>query len=841
MIGRPDDFQQISRFQGYRRTGASKIVLAEGLPFLFLHMPARFLSVWVDCCPQQIGSGRGPAVWVFSLLLVATCSLPAAADRVDLDDGRTLTGRFALLPGVSVDPETREEAGAAVLMCDDDLTRTFVPKRRVIGASEGPEGRHPERIEIPQRVPDGGRRLAGVGGILAATPFDEYGRRILSLATASGRIDMVQGITAITPRWTAVEGLRTEHPVRLDMRLATSSIPRDTLRRVIERHIDPGDLDQRLQFVRLLLQAERYREARAELKQVAADFPGLAVLEEQQKRLAALESGQTLDEIRLRQQAGQDRLVISLLESFPTDAGTGELLQAIREIRDDYQSRLNRAEQLVKLLRQQAAALPDSRDQQPARKLVEEIASQLTFSTLSRLAVFERIGSDGQLPPEQAVALGVSGWLAGAEASQVNIKLALSAARVRGLLRRYLVSAEAVDRDAIRRELEDEESFDAPTVAAIAAAMLPPIDTAATASGLHDITVPVPAGPERPARSIRCLVQLPPEYDALRRYPAVVTLHAAWTTPLNQIEWWAGMPDEQGQRTGQAARHGAIVIAPAWAEDEQTTYQYSATEHAAVLAALREASRRFAIDADRVFLSGHSMGGDAAWDIALAHPDLWAGLVAVSATAGQYVNHYHANAAKLPLYLVGGGLDQGRFATNEMDLNRYLLKGYDITYVEYRGRGHEHFSDEIIRIFDWMGRRTRRFLAPEFNAVTLRPWDRFFWWLEIDQPPPRTMVLPVDWPPPPTIRPFSLDGRISTSNRITVRCGAERVRIWLSPDLVDFKRPLTVTLGSRRLQQGDITPDLDVLLEDLRTRCDYQHPFWAVIDSGRNEASKATR
>ena len=103
------------------------------------------------------------------------------------------------------------------------------------------------------------------------------------------------------------------------------------------------------------------------------------------------------------------------------------------------------------------------------------------------------------------------------------------------------------------------------------------------------------------------------------------------------------------------------------------------------------------------------------------------------------------------------------------------------------------------------------------------------------------MVLPVDWPPPPTIRPFSLDGRISTSNRVTVRCGADRVRIWLSPDLVDFKRPLTVTLGSRRLHQGDITPDLDVLLEDLRTRCDYQHPFWAVIDSDRNESSTDTR
>ena len=57
------------------------------------------------------------------------------------------------------------------------------------------------------------------------------------------------------------------------------------------------------------------------------------------------------------------------------------------------------------------------------------------------------------------------------------------------------------------------------------------------------------------------------------------------------------------------------------------------------------------------------------------------------------------------------------------------------------------------------------------------------------------------------------------------------MRIWLAPELVDFKRPVTVSLGGRQLHRGELTPDIDVLLEDLRTRCDYQHPFWAVIDS----------
>jgi predicted esterase len=716
-------------------------------------------------------------------------------------------------------------------MCDDGLTRTFVPRRRVVAVEKSPVNAGLERIEIPQRVPEGGRRVGSIGGILAATPFDEYGRRILSLATAAGRLDVVQGITTITPQWTAVEGLVTDQTYRIDMRLATSSIPRETLRRVIEQQIDQHDIDQRLQIVRLLLQATRYREAAVELEQLTKDFPNATDLRDQQQSLARLAAGQLLDEIRLRQRAGQDRLVIQLLESFPAGDGTGELLQAVAEIRDEYRERLDRAGRLVALLCEQAGRIEDARDRQIVADLTDEIAAQLTFTSLNRLAVFERVAGDGQLTAEQSLALGLSGWLAGADRSQINLKLALSMAQVRKLLRDYLTASDD-QRGDLRRQLADEEAFDPPTVAAVAAQMLPPLPAPEPdGEGLFTLNISQPASAESPAKTFPCLVQLPPEYDARRRYPAIISLHAAWSTPLNQIEWWAGMPDKQGRRSGQAARNGTIIIAPAWADTNQQSYGFTAKEHATVLTALREASRRFSIDSDQVFLSGHSLGGDAAWDIGLAHPDLWAGVVVIAGKAGRYINHYHPNAELLPLYLVSGELDQASFTANEMDIDRYLVKNYDITYVEYRGRGHEHFSDEIIRVFDWMSRRKRNTSPRSIEAVTLRLGDRFFWWLEPESPPPTTMILPSDWPAGTAIRPFTLSGKVTNGNRVTVRCGAKRVRIWLTPELVDFKQPVTVTLGGRQLHRGELSPDLDVMLEDLRTRSDYQHPFWAVIDS----------
>ena len=198
---------------------------------------------------------------------------------------------------------------------------------------------------------------------------------------------------------------------------------------------------------------------------------------------------------------------------------------------------------------------------------------------------------------------------------------------------------------------------------------------------------------------------------------------------------------------GRLPAAGTFVIAPAWAQENQTKYEYSLREHAAVLGALRDACRRFSIDTDRVFLSGHSMGGDAAWDIALAHPDLWAGVLPVVATADKYVSRYWKNAKGLPMYFVAGQLDGNKIADNAMDLDRYLKKaGYDAMYVEYQGRGHEHFHDEILRMFDWMELYRRDFARKEFECASMRPWDQFFWWVELGDYPDRFVVLPTNWP-----------------------------------------------------------------------------------------------
>ncbi|HEV3022397.1 MAG TPA: peptidase, partial [Pirellulales bacterium] len=327
-------------------------------------------------------------------------------------------------------------------------------------------------------------------------------------------------------------------------------------------------------------------------------------------------------------------------------------------------------------------------------------------------------------------------------------------------------------------------------------------------------------------------VQLPPEYDPHRLYPTVVTLRGAGTTPQLQIDWWAGSQAADGRRLGQATRFGYIVVAPAWAKDDQASYRFSAAEHAAVLNTLRDACRRFAIDTDRVFLSGHSMGGDASWDIGLAHPDLWAGVVPIVARTDKYIARLWENARYSNFYFVGGELDSDKSAHNAKDIDRYLNHGYNTTVAEFEGRGHEDFSDEILRLFDWMNRYERNFYPKEFKCHSMRSWDNYFWWIELDAFAPKTIVSPEEWPPPRGTRPAVTTATANANNGLTVATGAGNVTFWLAPGIINFNQRTSISVnGTRaRLENAFVEPDLTVMLEDVRTRGDRRRPFWAKVE-----------
>jgi len=768
----------------------------------------------------------GRALLIYGLFCVG---LAPGADIL-LKDGRTLHGKLGRVSSLADSLQTMRSDGEKlqqILFLDDELRRTFFSERLVREVLPEEKRQAEEKYALHQRVLRSGPSIASVGSPISVQPFDEHGRRIYTMSTFKGPLEVIQGITELTPEWTKVEGITHVW----DMRMATSSIPRDVLAQILWKQIDPKRAEDYKKAARFYLQCERYEEARETLEKLLGEMPDLKEqLEPSLRAIRQLAAQRLLAELRLRREAGQHRLAADMLARFPTEGVGGEILQGGRDMLRQLETERSRSQSVVEHLKTLSAQLAETIQRDNLGPILEEMAEEIGPNTLPRMAAFLQNADDPKMSDAQKVSLAISGWLLGADSATVELSRSISAFKVRGFIFEYLRETKATELERTFSYIRQESAGDPATAALLLQHMKPAWPApkpSPDAPGFYTLEAP---GPTKDSE-VTYHIQLPPEYDPYRSYPAIVAL-GGQPDARRQIDWWAGLADKDGRRNGQAMRHGYIVIAPQWSVKDQARYGYSAREHAAVLNSLRDACRRFSIDADRVYLAGHGIGGDAVWDIALAHPDLWAGAIPISAQADRYCARYWENARYVPFYVVLGELDGARLTKNAMDLDRYLRRGFNTTVVEYRGRGFDDFYDEILRLFDWMGRFRRDFYPREFDCVTMRPWDNFFWWVEVEGLPPRSTVDPADWPPASNVLPVQVRGSLNKTNGVNVRTGAGHAVVWLSPKMVDFNLRSTITVNGRRFHSPDqmIRPDLRVMLDDVRTRGDRQHPFWARVE-----------
>jgi len=779
-------------------------------------------------------------VWTISislfLLMLIVSGLPAAI--YTLKNNVQVKGEPGKIGGIGetplASPTTAGEISTKLVhFADDGIRRTFFSQYQVLNFVNSPPDSL-ERIMLKQRVATVGKRLVAVGPILNISAFDDFGRRRVTMKDARGSLHLVQGVTEVNSKYLKLETLLTKTPIIWETRLSTSSMPTPILGKILKTHLDMKNPDDRLKIVRLYMQCERYREAMFELQSAIEQFPELANLKEQISQLRQALADRLIEEIESRQRAGQHSRVYNWLDNFPSDGVAVETLLRARDLMEDYDAQAKQRDVVFALFDKYASQLEDQEISDTVATIRKEIFSELNINTLPRFADFVRLSEDIDLMFDQKLALAISGWLMGQGEVTQNLAVATSLFEVRNAIHKYLLSTNAEQRSEILNTITGLEGGTPANIALLLNAMKPafPLEQQAHEDPLHFTFETTGADGE----TFRYVVQLPPDYDAYRKYPAVVTLHGAGNSAEQQIDWWSGTYNKQMDlRLGQASRHGYIVIAPEWTEDQyQSSYQFSAQEHSRVLYALQESLHKFAIDTDRVFLSGHSIGGDAAWDIGLAHPDLWAGVLPICATAGKYITRYWENAKHVSFYFVSGEMDGNRIAQNERDFNRYLTRsGFDTMIVEYKGRGHDHFKDDIHHMFDWMRFHRRNFTVPEYKVTTLRPWDNYFWWAEFADFPAETVTLPLQWPPS-SARALEIDASIGPNNRIRIKSAAASISVFLTPDLVDFEKNVTLNVIGRE-RVVPINPSAEIMLEDVRLRGDRQHPFWARFDFSRTQ------
>ena len=786
---------------------------------------------------------------ITSLLLALTAAMLTAREsfadqRVVLKSGIPLQGLLLDVATLNQDPFAAGGQGQVkarpILMVDDGLRRVYLHRRGMVAAGPQDVRGVEQSIEFKQGVPLGGTPVQSIGVILNVTKFNRYGRRVMTVIGPKGSpIDITQGITEINARYAKVEALKGKPPYLWDMRVATSSIPAHILQSIFRQRIDQSDPDQRLMVVRFFIEAERYRAAEEELTRAIRDFPELAEMQAQLITIVGYQAETLLEEAELRSRVGQTQFARNVYSRFPLAAVGATMREKVRtevEKLDEVDAQVN---ELVDALRNDLAKLKQG-DQATLQRIFKEIEQGLSSSTLSRLSDYARLRDSETVSLDERVALAVSGWLMGSGVGEQNLVVATALVQVRDLVAEYLGPANLVRRDEILNELKAIEGSQIQYVAKLLPQLTPVLPFP---DGSADQEIPGMfrlgrlAGQDTPrqlAEHPDYLIQLPPEYDPLREYPCLVVLHSAGVPPEAELAWWAGdFNKSKNSRTGYAARNGYIVVAPQWSRFKQPRYEYTAREHHAVLSSLRHAMRRSSIDADRVFIAGHGDGATAAWDIALAHPDHWAGMISINGEPAKTIRHYHPNARHLPMYFVMGWSSGPKPPLVRMGaiLDKYMDPNNDATVVMYKGRGAEEFYEEIPNLFEWLNVSThvRRPMPKEIETATMRAGDRYFWWLEMGPLKKAVQFNPILWDQYESRREGKVDAAILAGNQIRVTCPADWFTVWLRPDLgLDLNEQILVN-RSKEAVRFQFDGELKTILEDTRTRADRKRPFWATI------------
>jgi enterochelin esterase-like enzyme len=254
-----------------------------------------------------------------------------------------------------------------------------------------------------------------------------------------------------------------------------------------------------------------------------------------------------------------------------------------------------------------------------------------------------------------------------------------------------------------------------------------------------------------------------------------------------------------------------------------------------VLDALRDVTATYAIDLDRVYLDGASMGGNGSFQFACFHPDLFAGVAPRSGgplfrkTTKEDKNvtaEGLENLMATPLYWIIGAKDP-EVDNAWVHVAKALLDPLksDFTFKEFPDGGHEWFPQENAAVLAWMGTKKRDAYAPRVAIDTNeRAYNRNFW-LEIAEFSGKENLK----------RGYKdLDGKVieertlffdhahakaellKESNEIKITAtGAREIRVYLHETMLDYSKPLTVTINASR-SKFDLKPSLETLMESAR-------------------------
>ncbi len=338
----------------------------------------------------------------------------------------------------------------------------------------------------------------------------------------------------------------------------------------------------------------------------------------------------------------------------------------------------------------------------------------------------------------------------------------------------------------------------------------------------------------------RAVIHMPPNYDPLRPWPLVITLHGQGQSSASMMQ--------MTRRILGSAANEHIIIAP------QDLGPLGFTEPSDVVnqprGLLNSVRREFHIDNDRVFLMGYSLGSHNSWMAGVMHADCFAGIMPL-ATPLQLIGNdmlydvLSPNLRNLETLFVWGAQDnlgqdgQPHPMGGNAEFSRRQAKamreacGKRFIGVELPNAGHGDVrppADEVKRWLSckrqaWPKRIHQRFRLPEQSRAA---------WIQAEE----LMGQPLtDAQSKVTLKPgedplvaqkrhliaqlglieASVDGQTITITTKKVK----GVVLLLSDALLDLDKPVTIMRNKRQVYSGMIRRNREIVLRESDVTWDF--------------------
>ena len=199
--------------------------------------------------------------------------------------------------------------------------------------------------------------------------------------------------------------------------------------------------------------------------------------------------------------------------------------------------------------------------------------------------------------------------------------------------------------------------------------------------GLHNTTVDVEG-----VGTITYGIWIPRDYDPAEPRPLVLALH-----PGGSRGAYYGTQFLRGVVGPALADWGAIVVAP----DAPARSWANATSERGVMALLDDAIDRYAIDTERVLVTGFSMGGHGTWYMAARHADLFTAAIPMAARSA--IDDAE-QVGDMPVFIIHARDDEVvPFAPAEQLAREMEERGQTVSFMALDGVGHFQMGVEPLR------------------------------------------------------------------------------------------------------------------------------------------------